>query len=104
MEVEANAFSKTAEEAIKAVAILFESGFNRIVDTTLMVYAPMEIRIGRILERDSVSREEIIRRIESQLPDEMKKEKSDYVIFNDGEQALLPQITAFLAGLKIKKH
>ena len=83
-------------------AILFESGFNRIVDTTLMVYAPMEIRIGRILERDSVSREEIIRRIESQLPDEMKKEKSDYVIFNDGEQALLPQITAFLAGLKIK--
>ena len=55
-------------------AILFESGFNRIVDTTLMVYAPME----------------------------MKKEKSDYVIFNDGEQALLPQITAFLAGLKIK--
>ena len=75
-----------------------------IVDTTLMVYAPMEIRIGRILERDSVSREEIIRRIESQLPDEMKKEKSDYVIFNDGEQALLPQITAFLAGLKIKKH
>lgn len=34
----------------------------------------------------------------------MKKEKSDYVIFNDGEQALLPQITAFLAGLKIKKH
>ena len=85
-------------------AILFESGFNRIVDTTLMVYAPMEIRIGRILERDSVSREEIIRRIESQLPDEVKKEKSDYVIFNDGEQALLPQITAFLAGLKIKKH
>ena len=83
-------------------AILFESGFNRIVDTTLMVYAPMEIRIGRILERDSVSREEIIRRIESQLPDEMKKEKSDYVIFNDGEQALLPQISAFLAGLKIK--
>ena len=83
-------------------AILFESGFNRIVDTTLMVYAPMEIRIGRILERDSVSREEIIRRIESQLPDEVKKEKSDYVIFNDGEQALLPQITAFLAGLKIK--
>ena len=41
---------------------------------------------------------------ESQLPDEVKKEKSDYVIFNDGEQALLPQITAFLAGLKIKKH
>lgn len=83
-------------------AILFESGFNRVVDTTLMVYAPMEIRIRRALERDAVSREEIIRRIESQLPDEVKKEKSDYVIFNDGEKALLPQITAFLAGLRSK--
>lgn len=82
-------------------AILFESGFNRIVDTTLMVYAPMEVRIRRALERDAASREEIIRRIESQLPDEVKKEKSDYVIFNDGEQALLPQITALLAGIRI---
>ena len=57
-------------------AILFESGFNRIVDTTLMVYAPMEIRIGRILERDSVSREEIIRRIETRCRlsfDQMKE-------------------------------
>lgn len=84
-------------------AILFESGFNRIVDTTLMVYAPMEIRIGRALERDAVSREEVIRRIESQLPDEVKKEKSDYVIFNDGEQALLPQISTFLSGLRTRK-
>lgn len=82
-------------------AILFESGFNRVVDTTLMVYAPMEVRIRRVLERDAVSREEIIRRIESQLPDEVKMEKSDYVIFNDDKQALLPQITAFLAELKI---
>lgn len=82
-------------------AILFESGFNRVVNTTLMVYAPMEVRIRRVLERDAVSREEIIRRIESQLPDEVKMEKSDYVIFNDDKQALLPQITAFLAELKI---
>ena len=64
-----------------------------------MVYAPMEVRIKRALERDVVSREEVIRRIESQLPDEVKKEKSDYVVFNDGKQALLPQITAFLTGL-----
>ena len=68
-----------------------------------MVYAPMEIRIGRALERDAVSREEVIRRIESQLPDEVKKEKSDYVIFNDGEQALLPQISTFLSGLRTRK-
>lgn len=84
-------------------AILFESGFNRIVDTTLMVYAPIEIRIQRALERDSVSREAILRRIENQLPDEVKKEQSDYIIVNDGKQALLPQISAFLSSLSILK-
>ena len=81
-------------------AILFESGFNRAVDISLMVYAPMEVRIRRVLERDAASREEVIRRIGSQLPDEVKKEKSDYVIFNDGKQALLPQVTAFLEKLR----
>ena len=95
------AWTETQNTPVCAIesAILFESGFNRIVDTTLMVYAPMEVRIKRALERDVVSREEVIRRIESQLPDEVKKEKSDYVVFNDGKQALLPQITAFLTGL-----
>lgn len=83
-------------------AILFESGFNRVVDVTLMVYAPLEVRIQRALERDAVAREEIVRRINSQLPDEEKKEKSDYVIFNDGKQALLPQIAAILMDLQSK--
>ena len=83
-------------------AILFESGFNRAVDVSLMVYAPMEVRIRRVLERDAVSREEVVRRISSQLPDEVKKEKSDYVIFNDDRQALLPQVAAFLDGLHSK--
>lgn len=83
-------------------AILFESGFNRTVDVSLMVYAPMEVRIRRVLERDAVSREEVVRRIDSQLPDEVKKEKSDYVIFNDDRQALLPQVAAFLDGLHSK--
>ncbi|MCD7848894.1 MAG: dephospho-CoA kinase [Parabacteroides sp.] len=83
-------------------AILFESGFNRAVDVSLMVYAPMEVRIRRVLERDAVSREEVVRRISSQLPDEVKKEKSDYVIFNDDRQALLPQVAAFLEGLRSK--
>lgn len=83
-------------------AILFESGFNRVVDVTLMVYAPLEVRIQRALERDAVTREEIVRRINSQLPDEEKKEKSDYVIYNDGKQALLPQIAAILMDLQSK--
>lgn len=81
-------------------AILFESGFNQTVDKSLMVYAPLELRIGRAMQRDNVSREEIINRINNQLPDETKKEWSDYVIHNDDIQALLPQVDRFLASLR----
>lgn len=80
-------------------AILFESGFDCVVDITLMVYAPMEVRIRRALERDAASRTEIERRIKNQLPDEVKKDKCDYVIFNDNRQAILPQVTAFIHQL-----
>lgn len=81
-------------------AILFESGFNNAVDKSLMIYAPLELRIQRALLRDNVSREEIVSRINSQLPDETKKDRSDYVIHNDDKQALLPQVEIFLAFLR----
>ena len=80
-------------------AILFESGFNQYVDYSLMVYAPIEVRIMRVLARDKASREEIIQRISNQMPDEQKKELSDYVIYNDDIHALLPQIQDLLSDL-----
>lgn len=81
-------------------AILFESGFDRFVDLSLMVYAPMELRIRRALCRDTVSRSEVIARIQSQMPDEIKKDRSDYIIYNDGCQALIPQIATFITSLR----
>lgn len=81
-------------------AILFESGFDRAVDISLMVYAPMELRMARALKRDAVSRSELINRIKTQMPDEIKKEHSDYVIYNDDRQALIPQIGKFITYLR----
>lgn len=81
-------------------AILFESGFDKVVDTSLMVYAPLDVRIERAIQRDSAAREDIINRIKNQLPDEDKKERSDYVVYNDGKQALLPQIEKFVSFLQ----
>lgn len=77
-------------------AILFESGFNHIVDETLMIYAPMEVCIARALRRDVTTREEIIQRIQNQMSDELKKEKCDYVIYNDNIHALIPQVAQFI--------
>lgn len=80
-------------------AILFESGFDQYVDKSLMVYAPLEIRIERAVLRDNASREEILQRVGNQLPDEIKKNRSDYVIYNDGKQALIPQLNIILSKI-----
>lgn len=77
-------------------AILFESGFDRTVDFSLMVYAPKEVRIERSMRRDDSSREEIERRINSQMADEKKMELSDYIIYNDGKKAIIPQVQQFI--------
>lgn len=80
-------------------AILFESGFDKVVDIRLMVYAPLELRIERASRRDTVAREEIERRIQNQLPDEEKKDRSDFVVYNDGKQALIPQVGRIIGEL-----
>lgn len=82
-------------------AILFESGFDRIVDFSLMVYAPLELRIRRACKRDGAGREDILKRINSQLSDEVKRERSSFVVFNDDAQALLPQIEKVMLHLHL---
>ena len=90
-----SAWTKSQASDICAI----ESGFNEVVDKSLMVYAPMQLRIERAVVRDNTPREEIVRRINNQLPDEVKRDRSDYVIYNDDKQALLPQVEKFLASL-----
>ena len=84
-------------------AILFDSGFNKSVDVTVNVSAPLEVRIRRIEERDKVSRESIEARINSQLSEEERNRLSDYTILNDEKSALLPQVENLLNILTMKK-
>lgn len=90
---------KSAFCAIES-AILFESGFDRIVDVRLMVYAPLEVRIARVLRRENITKEEVLRRINNQMPDEQKQKQSDFTIYNDNQKALLPQLQEFLESLR----
>lgn len=73
-------------------AILFDSGFNKTVDIAVNVSAPPEIRIQRVKQRDHVSRKSVHDRINSQISEEDRNRLSDYIIFNDNVQALLPQV------------
>lgn len=85
-------------------AILLESGFNEEVDFVVMVYAPLEIRIERAMIRDSASKELIIKRIESQMSDEAKRNHADFVILNDGETPLIPQVLELISLLSKNYH
>lgn len=80
-------------------AILIEAGFASEVDKIVLVYAPEEVRIRRAVARDASPREAIQRRIASQMSDEKKREQADFVIVNDGETPLIPQVLQLIASL-----
>lgn len=67
---------------VKEAAILFESGSYQDCDKIILVTAPKEIRIQRVMKRDAVSKEAVEQRMANQWDDEKKKSLSDYVIEN----------------------
>lgn len=77
---------------IKEAAILFESGAYEDVDITLLVIAPEETRLQRVMKRDSVSREAVQARMANQWTQERKQKLADHIIINDGNQLIIPQI------------
>jgi len=83
---------QTAVYTLKEAALLFESQSYKLLDATILVTAPLELRIARVMDRDKVSREEVMRRIEKQMPEADKLKLADFVIINDGITPLLPQI------------
>ena len=80
-------------------AILIETGFDRLVDVTLMVFAPVEVRLRRVKQRDNMPEADILQRMSHQMPDELKRRHVDFVIINDDVQAVIPQVEAFIKSL-----
>ncbi len=75
--------NKNTKFIIKEVAILFETNGQKYCDATILVTAPIETRIKRVLERDATSRENILQIINNQLPEEEKRKLATYVINNE---------------------
>lgn len=80
-------------------AILFESGFHTLVDRTLFIQAPPEIRLERVCRRDRTDIHHVEQRMNSQLPEEEKAIRADFILTNDGKLPLLPQLQNILALL-----
>lgn len=78
--------------AIKEAALIFESGAQQQLDYVIGVYAPTPLRIQRTMQRDGITEEEVIARINKQLDENSKMQLCDFVIVNDEEQLLIPQV------------
>jgi len=85
---------KGAPYVVEEAAILFESGADRLLDGSVLVYAPEALRIQRVMKRDGVDEESVRSRMMHQMDEDKKKERADHIIYNDEKEMLLPQVIA----------
>jgi len=98
---------QTSPYAIHEAALIFEAKVSDRLDLVIGVSSPLELRIKRAMERDKVGREEVLKRMEQQLNEEVKMSKCDFVLINDEQQLLIPQVLELhekLIGLSKQKN
>jgi dephospho-CoA kinase len=83
---------KNVPYVIKEAALLFESTSYKLCDYSLLVTAPLELRIARVTQRDNITAAEVRGREAKQFTQEKKRELADYIIENDETQLLIPQV------------
>lgn len=77
---------------VQEAAIMFESGFYKLMDYTVLVTAPESERIARVMKREGSTAESVKARIDKQWKDERKAELANFVINNDNKELVLPQL------------
>jgi dephospho-CoA kinase len=82
---------------IKEAALLFEARTNEGLDYIIGVTAPVELRMTRVMDRDQVSREEVLNRMQHQLDDTEKMKRCNFVIDNNEASLVIPQVLALHA-------
>jgi dephospho-CoA kinase len=79
---------------IKEAALIFESGSQEHLDYVIGVSAPLHLRLQRAMQRDKIGREEVLRRMQNQIQEDIKMRLCDYVIKNDEQELLIVQVLA----------
>jgi len=83
---------QTTHYAIHEAALIFEAKVSDRLDYVIGVSSPQALRIKRAMERDHVSHEEVLKRMTKQIDEETKMSKCDFVLINDEQQLLIPQV------------
>ncbi|MGY3054791.1 dephospho-CoA kinase [Pedobacter sp. UYEF25] len=89
-----NNVDKKVPYVVKEAALLFESGSDKMCDVTVVVLAPLTLRLDRVIQRDKVSMEQVMARVEKQFTDEHKASLADFQITNDDKHSLIEQVLA----------
>ena len=84
--------TQTTNYVIKEAALIFESGSAENLDYVIGVSAPRALRIQRVMNRDGITRDEVVKRINRQIDETIKMKLCDFVIINDEQQLLVPQV------------
>lgn len=85
---------------IKETALLFEENISKEVDISILVTAPVELKIERVMKRSNLSKTVVEKRMLAQWTDERKIPLATYVLTNDGKEALIPQVLAIIHQLR----
>ncbi|PZR28508.1 MAG: dephospho-CoA kinase [Citrobacter freundii] len=92
---------QTSPYAIKEAALLFESGSAGNLDYIVGVYSPAALRIQRVMQRDKITREEVLQRMKRQIDERMKMKLCDFVVVNDEQELVIPQVVALHEKFKM---
>jgi dephospho-CoA kinase len=84
---------------IKESALLVETGLYKHCNKNILVVAPLQNRLNRVSKRDQLSEEEVMQRINSQMSDDEKQRHCDFVIYNNEQQFLMPQVISVFQKL-----
>jgi dephospho-CoA kinase len=96
-------YAKPGQLVVHVVPLLFETGYEKRVDKTMLVVAPLELRLRRIMERDRMTEDHARSRMAAQIDPEDARTLADYVIENDGDLAHLRlQVTSAYERLQME--
>lgn len=83
-----------APYTLKEAALLFESGSYKMCDTTILVTAPPDVKINRVMQRDNSTAEQVKARMDKQMSDDEKAKMANHFIMNDEAHSIIEQVLA----------
>jgi dephospho-CoA kinase len=96
--------NQTTPYAIKEAALIFEAGLEKFFDYIIGVTAPESLRMERVMKRDQATAENVLLRMQQQMDEKEKISRCNFVIINDGKQAVLPQVLHIHETLLSRVH